>query len=404
MELTPQNFVGPLCLVSVVSFGIFAVSYSKLRSKASNNDESTEFFLTAKNSQPWYRIAFGFYACAIGAWTLYTIPSFITDETYGAGILGLVIYSLFSGIPFLFIAYFGSYIKQRFPQVISIGSFVNWRFGHGFQVLVTIVVLYNLFVALTAEYTSIGQLIHEWVGWPAYVPIVVVATVTMVYTAIGGLYIGLVTDQFQSLAILLLLVVIGISVAINFRIDELGELPPHLGLNYSGYSSIMSLGVALICSTLFSDAFWQRAWAAKDTKALYTGAGVGALMVITVTGLIGSAAFVASWAGLVSTPNLAFFDLVRINGDLPIGLLTILLLIASIMNESAVDTLQVALGDTVIGIFESIGISINIWTARLVLAALNIPCALIGTKGYSVAGLYLSANLLSTCLVTKMIK
>jgi hypothetical protein len=35
-----------------------------------------------------------------------------------------------------------------------------------------------------------------------------------------------------------------------------------------GLSSIWSLVISLISSTIYSEAFWQRVWAAQDPKAL----------------------------------------------------------------------------------------------------------------------------------------
>jgi Na+/proline symporter len=399
MALTPQNFVGPISLAAVVLFGVFAIYLYVTSVKNKKISYTSEFFFTAKNSQPWYRVAWGFYACSVGAGVLYAVPGFVVDKDFGAGYLGLIIYALFSGLPFVIIAPMGSYIKKRFPEVLSIGSFAKWRFGRLFSTWVTIVVLFNLSIALAVEYTAIGGIFQEWIGWPSYVPIIVVAIVTMVYTAAGGLLIGLITDQFQSMAIILLLTIIGVFVSINFRIGPLPELPPYLDVNPVGYSSFATIGIALVCATVFSDAIWQRVWAAQDDKALYTGATVGFLLVTTVTGLIGFGGFIAAWAGLVTVPNLAFFDLVKVGGELPIGMLLLLVLIASIMNESAVDTFQLAIGDTVSSLIKSFGWDMSLMSSRAILALLNIPYAIIGTFQLRIIGLYLIANLLTTCLV-----
>lgn len=162
-------------------------------------------------------------------------------------------YSLFSGIPLVLVAYLGTIIKEKFPQALSIGSFARWRFGKSFQAWVTFNVLLNLGIALAAEFTAIGAIYSSFLGQPAYIPIVVVAIVTMVYTAAGGLYVSLFTDYVQSGFIFLLLGIMAIFVGVNFRVTlPPGPLPSYLDVNEVGLASIMTLGVALTSSTLFS--------------------------------------------------------------------------------------------------------------------------------------------------------
>jgi hypothetical protein len=39
---------------------------------------------------------------------------------------------------------------------------------------------------------------------------------------------------------------------------------PRPGLNYSGYSSIISMPVSMTTATLFNEAMWQRVWASES--------------------------------------------------------------------------------------------------------------------------------------------
>jgi solute:Na+ symporter, SSS family len=411
MSLTPNNFIAPLVETTVVLFGVMAIAiyyYALKKGHIDPNDQ--DFFLTAKNSAPWYRIAWGFYCCTIGAGVLFAVPSFVAHPVYGGGSLGLACYAFFSGFPFLIVASMGSYIQKRFPEVLSIGSFARWRFGPIFQCWVSLNVLFNLGVALTVEYTSIGALANQFLDLPPWVPIVIVATVTIVYTAAGGLYISLVTDQIQAIFIFVLLSIIAVFVGINFRVDNLiSPLPESLSVNYVGYSSIMTLGVALISSTIFSDAIWQRVWAAKTEKDLFIGAGVGMLFVSGITFLIGFGGYVAAWAGLVTEENInvAFFELVKVGTGadraVPFVILTIILMIAFVMNESAVDSFQIAIGDTLISLFRSFGLNMGMWGSRIVLVLLNIPFAIVGCFGLNVIGLYLITNLMTTCVVVPLV-
>ncbi|KAJ3275482.1 hypothetical protein HDV01_000309 [Terramyces sp. JEL0728] len=365
---------------------------------------STEFFLTAKNTQPWYRVAYGFYATSVGAGVIFAVPSFIVPQQFGGGLLGLITYPFFSGFPIFLVAIMGKYIRQRFPEVLSIGSFARWRFGSAFQTWVTLNVLFNLGIALAVEFTSIGTLFSNFLDVPNWIPIMNVAVVTFAYTALGGLYISLITDQVQTLFIFLILCVMGVFVAVNFRTGELGPLPDYLGINYTGEASFATLGIALISSTMFSDAVWQRVWSAKDDRALNLGAAVGGTLVIFVSFLFGFGGFIAAWAGLVTDPNVAFLQLLKVgDGDIPYAVLLVVFMLAVTMNESAIDSFQIAIGDTLVSLFESFGVKITIFQVRILLALLNIPFAIIGSYNFNIVSLYLITNIMTTCVMLPLV-
>ena len=310
-------------------------------------------------------------------------------------------YSFFSGFPLVLVAYLGTIIKKQFPKAMSIGSYAKWRYGHWFQFWVVLNVFLNLGIALTVEYTAIGSIYTTFIGVSPWIPILVVAVVTMIYTAAGGLYVSLFTDMVQSVFLFLLLAVMAIYIAVTCRISRpLGPLPDYLAVNEVGIASIMTLGVALTSSALFSDAVWQRVWAAKDDKALMKGSFVGAFLVILISFTFGLGGFFAAWLGFVTDPNTAFLELLKIGVDaVPIGMLLVVVLIASVMNEAAVDSFQIAIGDTIIALFETFGFHLDLWAVRIILALLNVPFAIVGCFGLPIINLYLITNLMTTCVM-----
>ena len=398
--LTPTNFILPFALATVIGFGIIAITHYYISVRKGLITFSTDFFLTAKGTQPWYRIAWGFYSLSVGSAVVFAIPSFVVDPVFGGGWVGLITYSVFSGLPLIIVSLFGIVIKSRYPSPLSIGSVAKWRFGNIFQFWVTLNVLFNLGVAMTVEYTAVGGIFSQFLNVPAFVPILVVSVVTMTYSAVGGLFVSLFTDVIQSFFIMALLLVMIIFVAVSFRVPALDELPPYLGVNEVGLSSIATLGISLITSTFFSDSVWQRVWAAKNNSALITGSIVGATMTSLVSFMFGFGGFIAAWANLVGDyPNNAFLALLKVNGEIPLGMLLVVILLSAVMNESAVDSFQIGINDTIISLFESFKIHIPLWGVRAILVLLNIPFAVIGCYGLPVISLYLITNTLTTCLV-----
>ena len=57
--------------------------------------------------------------------------------------------------------------------------------------------------------------------------------------------------------------------------------------------------VSLFSATVFSEAMWQRAWAAESNRSLRLGACMGAAGIIIVVFVFGMMGWLASWAGLI---------------------------------------------------------------------------------------------------------
>jgi hypothetical protein len=82
-------------IVAVVAFALFALIYTRVFGKGKN--ATTEEFITARHSQGKWRIAWSFFAGAVGAWVIVSPASYAGY----AGILGLTFYSLASGLPII---------------------------------------------------------------------------------------------------------------------------------------------------------------------------------------------------------------------------------------------------------------------------------------------------------------
>ena len=63
------------------------------------------------------------------------------------------------------------------------------------QVYVACLMLFNMGVAMTAEFTAVGDMFAIVIGsirWPI---VVIIGIVSAAYTAYGGLYVSIITDQ-----------------------------------------------------------------------------------------------------------------------------------------------------------------------------------------------------------------
>ncbi|KAK9762709.1 hypothetical protein K7432_011294 [Basidiobolus ranarum] len=375
-------------IIVCLGFGVFALIWSR---KMQERNKDAEFFLTARNSQSTVRIVWSFYAAAVGAWTLFGPPSYALS----AGILGVIFYAIACGIPILIVSFFGEKIQTRFPKVLSLADFVSQRFGRTLEILVSIIMVFNMGIALSAEYTSIGDLFETVVGSNRIPIVLVIGCSTMIYTATGGLSVSIITDQIQGLFSIIFVTVMAIYIAATFRVPLSSELPPELAPNYLGYSAIAVMPISLTCSTIYNEAMWQRVWASADDKTLRTGALVSMVIVIVIIFFYGFCGFLAAWAGLtIDNPNTVLFTLLGAGGEAPTWIIVIVTVLAATMNQSAVDSLQNALVDNISSLLLR---GRSVWWSRLVVVLVNIPLIVVSLQGYQVMNLFLLANMVATC-------
>ncbi|KAH6584680.1 hypothetical protein BASA61_007326 [Batrachochytrium salamandrivorans] len=361
-------------IIVVILFGLAAVLYSFFGTDQSKVD--TEYFLTARNTQPIHRIAWSFFAASMGAWVLYGPASFVGDPSFGTGYLGLISYSLFTGLPLIMLAFMGTYIRKNVPRATSIASFGRWRFGFLAEIFIMLIVMFNLGVALTAEYTAIGGIFNDFFGVPSWVPILVVGLVTMSYTATGGLYVSIVTDQWQAMVAILLFIITTIYLIVSFHGVTLPPMPAYLGATTVGAQSFVALGISLFSATFFSEAMWQRVWAAESDRSLRIGAIIGSFMSIIVVAVFSLGSLLAYWSGRATeldNSNFGFFLAFRdSNGAISSG-----------------NAHHLSLG--------SFGVKFPTIAARLLVILFNVPLMYVGTLNLSVIGVFLLGNMLTAC-------
>ncbi|KAF9110216.1 hypothetical protein BGX27_006634 [Mortierella sp. AM989] len=381
-----------LAVTTIVLFGLGALFMARRRQRVKQDD--TEFFLTARHSVPFKTIAWSFYASGVGAWVIFSMPAYVVS----AGIVGLVAYSISCGLPILIVARVGAVLHRKYPGVLSLGDFVQWRFGTIPTIIVTLVMLLNMSIALCAEYTSIGNLMELVIGAPRLPIIVCVAVVTSIYTAAGGLYVSILTDVGQGVFGILLLVIMYIYVAVTYRPDHLPTpLPEGLGPNYWGWAAIGAMPISMTCATFFSEAPWQRIWASADEKALKKGSLWGALALMVVCFLYGFGGFLSIWAGFPQTSadgSTAFFDLLNAgNATAPSWIVVLAALATVTMNEGCVDSLQNGIVDTLASRFFR---GKSVWYPRILVFIINVPIVFVSLKGYNIIVLFLIGNLICT--------
>ena len=215
-ELTATLFCQLTC-ICLTGFAAYAIAFSIIWApKTSNSIEALatlKGFIAIRNTQSMWRVAWSMFAGSMGAWCI-TAPA---DYASFAGWIGMLMYALATGLPLIFIAFFGQMIKDKYPRACSVGDYVAMRFGPAARFLVVLVALFNMLIFMLAEFTTIGSLFADFVGSVNYPIIIVIAVLTTGYTAWGGVLVSIVTDQVQACVSLLLLAIAFVYVLADFR-------------------------------------------------------------------------------------------------------------------------------------------------------------------------------------------
>eukprot|EP00924_Labyrinthula_sp_SR-Ha-C_P007726 snap_masked-scaffold_28-processed-gene-1.16-mRNA-1 protein AED:0.06 eAED:1.00 QI:0/0/0/1/1/1/2/0/539 len=412
-----------LAVILILSFGAYVLLQSrseKLKVK------DLEEFLTARKSA--ITLGWSFFASAIGSWVI-TGPA---QFGYYAGIVPVVSYAFAAAVPILFIAFFGGSMSKIYPSLLSLSDFVYWRFGRVTQVLTILITLLNMSAAIIAEYSTLMSLYSDFVGLGdngAYV-VVLTAIVTLLYTTYGGLKASIITDKVQGIVALYLVQVVVIYLAADFNKEDITENIEQRGFNASfvmnkfvkgtteaGWGTVFTLPLSLLTATIFSEALWQRSWAAADEKVLKKAALFGSVLIFFVVGFFGALGVLVVWANLVEDPfvinqNLFAFQVFISEAGKPavnsaIGVL--ILLLGTVMAESAIDSLQNGVGASFNGallryvrqqtVEEDLpAVEKKLFkVSRVLLIAVNVIYIIIGLQQYSVLSLFLVGNMVCIC-------
>lgn len=360
---------------------------------------SLEDYIVARNSQTATATILTLLASTLGAWILFAPAQ---AATWG-GLTAVIGYALGAMSPRLLMIPLGRRMRELIPQGHTLTEFVITRYGKHMYGLILLIMLFYMFIALTAEITAISKLVALLAPVPLWATAAIVMGATLLYTSYGGIRASIFTDKVQMLIIVPLLVLL---VVLGWRAAG-GAGPVMAGLHVNapqllalsdptGIKAGLTFFVAILLTGLFHQGNWQRVYAARDSRTMRNGFLLGGLLaapVIFMMGLFG----------------LAFVGLGH-SGDSSVALFTILLPYIPDWFAIALIPLGLALvmstADTVISAVSSIiavdmrrlmpraSKSTLMGLSRWLIFLLAIPVLIAAAQGYSVLYLFLLADLL----------
>jgi Na+/proline symporter len=336
-------------------------------------------------------------ASAMGAWILFSPP----EVGATSGVAGIVGYCIGQATPAALFAFMGTRVRFLMPHGHSLNEYVLHRFGNAMYVLALGIIVFYMFVYLTAELTAIAKAVQLMAGVPLWFTAILVITAVFIYTLVGGLEATIFTDAVQFVVIVpLLLLSFAIAVVAlggwDTAIAPVTETAPELLSlgNGPGIKFGATLVIAVMAAEMFNQANWQRVYACKTDQVVrrsFLGSFLVILPMLFIAGLLG---ILAMHFGF--NDDRAFFSLVQAIG-LPawVSMAVLVLVIALVM--SSLDTLLNGIASVfttdLLRLFPAMQSTGILRMSRILTVVVGIPAILIASQGYNVLYLFLLADL-----------
>ncbi len=359
---------------------------------------SLEDYIVARNSQTATATVLTLLASTLGAWILFSPAQ---AATWG-GLAAIIGYGLGAMSPRLLLILLGGRMRELIPQGHTLTEFVVIRYGKRMYGLILIIMLFYMFISLTAEITAIAKLIALLAPVPLWTTAAIVMGATLLYTSYGGIRASIFTDKLQMVMIVPLL---GLLVALGWQAAG-GAAPTLAGLRANapqllslsdptGIKAGLTFFVAILLTGLFHQGNWQRVYAARDNRTMRNGfllAGVLAAPVIFIMGLFGLA-FVG--LGHTGDSSVALFTVMlpHIPGWFAITLIPLGLMLVMSTADTVISAVSSIIAVDMRRLLPKAGKTTLMRLSRWLIFLLAIPVMIAAAQGYSVLYLFLLADL-----------
>jgi len=282
--------------------------------------ESIEAYFLNKRKTNLWMMTFSTVATVVGAGATVSVVS----EVYNTGIsYGIAFCSSFL-VGMIVLGVMAKKIKETGDRygAHTIVDFLGQRFDRKTKILTGLLQLFLMIIWTGVQAVAIASLASVLTGLDYRIALFLTATVTILYTAIGGLKIDIITDFIQFWVILL--VFLSLAFLGYFHVGGAGNLISRLP---EGHTDIFSFGgVPLFLSLIFLGGFvflgntvhWQRIFSAENENTARRSFFVGIPFVLLLTLLLLFLGLVASVSLSGITKERAIFSLME--GLLPSAL------------------------------------------------------------------------------------
>jgi solute:Na+ symporter, SSS family len=210
-------------------------------------------------------------------------------------------YSSASSIPALVLTIVGPKLRERSDKAFSTSDFGRERYGRLMQTVIGIISGFYMFIFIVAELTSISNifalLTNQSDSTRYRVTItLVIAFSTMFYTALAGLPASIITDKFQGIMVIGLVLLLTLTLTTRPE-NHVSRAEFDRASNITGEGAIAwgTLVLAIMSAEMFNQCSWQRVWAARDVNVMRKGFMIGSGMIFLLMMFFGVVGMLGKW-------------------------------------------------------------------------------------------------------------
>ena len=380
--------LGTNVLINYILIFFILFLFLVLTRRLANKTEDKSYFVMLK-SQKTLNLSLSFYASGMGLWIIAS-PAEVGWYGLGFDVIG---YAISAATPFVLLYFVGPRIVQTVPDKATLPQYISQQYGNFAQVFVSIIATIYMSAFLIAEFASINFLFPEISKTSGLIVCTAIAVVTFLYLNLSGFKASLVTDRFQGISIIALLIIVLVLWISQNGIGNIIQASYDGGLNtftFASFKSALAVILAVTAAEIFSQGYWQRAYSAIDENVIKKSsiyAGLGCFVTVLILGIAGSAG-----AGFgIENPSLSFIQQIEFNTFSRI----LVIVLCTMLVASSIDTLQSAISSTMALDLVKRGVS----EAKII--TLIITFSSLGLSFYvtNIFSVFLFADLLAVCLV-----
>ena len=380
--------LGTNVLINYILIFFILFLFLFLTRRLANKTEDKSYFVMLK-SQKTFNLSLSFYASGMGLWIIAS-PAEVGWYGLGFDVIG---YAISAATPFVLLYSVGPRIVQTVPDKSTLPQYISQQYGNFAQVFVSIIATIYMSAFLIAEFASINFLFPEISKTSGLIVCIAIAVVTFLYLNLSGFKASLVTDRFQGVSIIALLIIVLVLWISQNGIGNIIQASYDGGLNtftFASFKSALAVILAVTAAEIFSQGYWQRTYSAIDENVIKKSsiyAGLGCFVTVLILGIAGSAG-----AGFgIENPSLSFIQQIEFNTFSRI----LVIVLCTMLVASSIDTLQSAISSTMALDLVKRGVS----EAKII--TLIITFGSLGLSFYvtNIFSVFLFADLLAVCLV-----
>ena len=380
-------------LLFAVLFAVPGLIYAR------RSQDNLDDFLVARNSQSSTATLLTLLATTLGTWILFGPAQ---AATWG-GIGAITGYALGSMVPSLIMTQIGPRIRTLMPEGHTLTEFVLGRYGRVMYAFVLVIMVFFMFISLTAGLTAIAEMVALLAPVPLWQTASIVMVATPIYTLYGGLRVTIFTDRLQMLVIipfLLVLMFFGWKATggITTMAHSLQEKAPQLlnPFDLNGLKSGLTFFLAVVLTGLFYQGTWQRIFAARSSRVIRNGFILSGLLIFPIIFIMGLFGLAFVGLDLPGDGSVALFSVLLRDAPLwfAIGLLPFGLALIMSSADSTISALTSIFVVDMGRLLPKFSNHSLLKLSRWLIIVLSVPVLIVAAQGYSILYLFLLADLL----------